>query len=524
MDEHSRYRTGPMHSSAALILAALLNVAPASQRIGDPGFALDSTRVDPRFEADMVEWAAAGVTGGIPLRSTLPVRDTLNPGDDIQAAIDAASGAGGGVVLLNAGEYRLSETLYMRDSVTLRGVDPDSVTIRCLMTSPWLGWDTPMVSAIAMDGVARAGLEDITYRYNPEHTDVEPWDKEFFNSYNNPQVDTIFYNDTRGVTDLYVSSVSILNSTDCWVDNCRILESGSTTINIWRSSHITCRDNVVDRAHNKGGGQGYYSLTFSDHCLLYNEHIGRIRHLSIQELSHHNVVYQCRIDVDVNFHNRDDGHNLLEGNEIAIPYWHWWKPFQRGDPSKHEPPGPANLLYHNKVNHMNYRKGDAALDWGSAAIDASLLEALRAAPQNTLLEGVMPEGVLDTVFAVNPTFDAPTVLTYAAEAPVGGTLYAVTATNDTPVARASSTGRANAVSASFSRSGLAIQVCVNTGGSPLQFRVFDTNGRLLVSGTAAAVARNRHRITLPDGLSSGSYILRAGVAHHWQTHSFSVGF
>ena len=73
--------------------------------------------IDP---SRVVDWSNAGVTGGIPERST--ICSTLNPGvtaDQINSAI--ASCPGGQVVKLNAGTYNISTSIQPKANVTLRG-------------------------------------------------------------------------------------------------------------------------------------------------------------------------------------------------------------------------------------------------------------------------------------------------------------------------------------------------------------------------------------------------------------------
>jgi hypothetical protein len=74
--------------------------------------------IDP---ARAIDWSKAGVTGGIPNRTT--ICSTLNPGAtsaQIQSALNSCQS--GRVVLLNAGVYTLSNGLTIPSNVTLRGV------------------------------------------------------------------------------------------------------------------------------------------------------------------------------------------------------------------------------------------------------------------------------------------------------------------------------------------------------------------------------------------------------------------
>jgi hypothetical protein len=92
----------PFANKMMLVLLACfaaIHVSAQSPRLGDPGWTFDESRFDPRFPA-MREWARAGVEGGIPLRRSLPIKKRLQPGDDLQAAINAVATQGGGVILL----------------------------------------------------------------------------------------------------------------------------------------------------------------------------------------------------------------------------------------------------------------------------------------------------------------------------------------------------------------------------------------------------------------------------------------
>lgn len=57
----------------------------------------------------------------------------------------------------------------------------------------------------------------------------------------------------------------------------------------------------------------------------------------------------CNFEVDVNFHDQDDGHNLVENCRIHTPVWHSWPAIGVGIPEKHHPPGPGNILFNNSV-------------------------------------------------------------------------------------------------------------------------------------------------------------------------------
>jgi len=72
-----------------------------------------------------IDWDP-GVRGGIPERTTICA--TLNPGDNIQSAIDSCPTDQ--VVLLNPGTYTISSTVKLKSGVTLRGSGIDSTILK----------------------------------------------------------------------------------------------------------------------------------------------------------------------------------------------------------------------------------------------------------------------------------------------------------------------------------------------------------------------------------------------------------
>lgn len=93
---------------------------------------------------------------------------------------------------------------------------------------------------------------------------------------------------------------------------------------------------------------GYYNISNSRYVLICNEKIRRIRHLAIQNFSKYNVIIDNELEVDINFHDGDDGYNLVQGNRCKIPTWHSWEPISVGVSTQHLPPGKGNILYNNQ--------------------------------------------------------------------------------------------------------------------------------------------------------------------------------
>lgn len=306
---------------------------------GDPCMVPNPSCFDSDYP-EINQFVTAGVVGGIP--TNLTVIDTLNPGDNLQVAINSTSSSGG-VILLNAGVYPVTSMIYMKSNVVLRGVNSASVILESTIRSTWAQGKK---NTIIFQNVTKAGLEDLTIYYRVDNN--EPVDRQNFNS--GGYCDSCFQNNPHGDTTLYVRQVEInLGSSNCWIDGCRILKSGTDPIYI-RGNHNTIRNCYVDRCYNKGGsGNGYIDLR-GDYNLFVGDTIRRIRHFAPQLDAQYNVIFKNHLEVDVNFHNGDDGNNLIEQNTIYIPTWRGWDVFSAGVSGTHAPPGPNNIMVNNVTN------------------------------------------------------------------------------------------------------------------------------------------------------------------------------
>ncbi len=339
-------------------------------QIGDAGWVFDESRYDPRFP-DMREWAKAGVQGGIPARGAAKIIRRLQPGDDLQAAIDAAHAAGGGVVLLSRGEYPVSRTIYLRSGVVLRGETKETTILSVRMKKGFFKntADKQQLTAFEVNDAERVGIEDLTFRYAA--VDFKPMDKDSFYGVWERR---IFHEIETRDTNLYVHLLILRRCKNSWVDHCNFLQAGAHPLGVGDSEHVTFRNNFIDRAYVKKDGHhgGYYGCWASRYCLFYNETVKRIRHFAIMNKgAAYNVVYGCNFEVDVNFHSEDDGHNLVQECRIATPVWHSWGAIGIGANGQHQPPGPGNLLYRNEpiskgvagyTRHMGAAQTDAVYE------------------------------------------------------------------------------------------------------------------------------------------------------------------
>jgi len=344
------------------LLFPLTNKSPDCNgipEIGDSGWVFDNAGDDSRYP-QIREWVKAGVRGGVPCAASQSIVETVSPGGNIQAAIDRASRKGGGVVVLRSGLHRIDQTINMKSQVILRGENRDATRLEVTMRNPWTGPKSKKW-AIHMRNLTGAGIENLTLFYSVPG--FEPLDR---NNFGEPKVNSAWpwKNDVkikRGdlskkvISDdnLYVGMIRMDNTKDSWVQNATLLESGSDPIAVDdKSAYITVRGNDIYRCYNKGEGGNCYVDIQGDHILFTNNTVRKIRHISVQLGAEYNVLYRNNFEVDVNFHNGDDGNNLVEGNQSKLPFVHFWSNIATGSPTfGHDLPGPNNILFANDAAH-----------------------------------------------------------------------------------------------------------------------------------------------------------------------------
>lgn len=283
------------------------------------------------------------------------VIDTINPGDDIQSAIDDASDSGGGVVLLESGTYQIGNTIEFEDNVILRGVDQDSVVLNPTIRAS----EADTADVFNFEDDSNSGIENLTIDYTVPG--LEPTIRNGLED--GGFCEECFENDPGGRDDLYVRQINVDDdSHNNLFDNLNIINSGTSPIQI-EGNNNTLSNNVIDGAYNKGGGgEGYYDIR-GDNNLIQNETITGIRHFAIQRGATGNLVTDSSFEVDINFHNDDGGNNLVEGNTIRLPSWFSGDPFNTGEArSGHEPPGPGNIIVNNDVQDFGFGADQVYVD------------------------------------------------------------------------------------------------------------------------------------------------------------------
>lgn len=335
----------------------LLFIFLALNCAGQPCRITDSLLLDPAYPV-MKEWAKAGVEGGIPSTEKMKVLRRIGPSANLQDELNKAALKGRGIVLLNKGTYIIAKPIRIPTNIVLKGVDRKQVLLSIKIHGYHFSTGRPRQAGLLIKNASGAGVENLTIKYTD--APFEPLDKDSITASWDKKV---FHESERRDTTLFVEHIWIDSSKNCWVRNCDLLSAGSDPMLVTYSSHVTCTGNYVDRSYNKNdGGMGYYDISYSSYVLVMGETIRRIRHLAVQHNSKYNVLINNHLEVDINFHNGDDGYNLVEANIIRIPAWHSWHCFQRGDPGQHQPPGQMNMLFRNNAVYKNGEKESSEPD------------------------------------------------------------------------------------------------------------------------------------------------------------------
>jgi len=302
-------------------------------------------------------WARAGAIAGD--SASAPVVATLRPGDDVQAAVDAAASTGG-VVLLQDGDYPLHRTLRLRSGVIIRGTDRirTRLVLHLRATRPagaMIDEPAAWTSGIELAAVERAGLEDVTVIFDP--TLPAPPDPR--------RTKTAYRDDGGGRSDLHIVSVALTAARDCWMARSLILNSGSHPLVLSDCERVTIDEVVIEGAHNRGPGSGLLNVA---RCTSVRLTGLRVRDINTFVLNggaagapcRLNVVADSRFEVDLRFHGAGTRDNLLENCAIAVPAWLLRPPLSPGNAKAREaPPGPGNLLYLCTVTR-DYGPGERA--------------------------------------------------------------------------------------------------------------------------------------------------------------------
>ncbi len=127
-----------------------------------------------------------------------------------------------------------------------------------------------------------------------------------------------------------VDAIKIYWGANIKLYNIDIYMAGRHPINMENSYGISIRNTKIIGAWNKGKkGNGYVRFSKTYNSILENCIIKDIRHMTFQWSSSKNMVKNCKIYVDINFHGGFDRYNTVKNCFISIPPYHKWNPIQK---------------------------------------------------------------------------------------------------------------------------------------------------------------------------------------------------
>jgi len=216
-------------SDGSSSMQALPNSTPISSTKGQAGAPPIPSGIPA---ADARELRSAGVGDTKQPTNVAAVVESGSSRVDVQNAIDKAAKAGGGIVELKGGDFKIDKTLDLKSGVVLKGAEDTRL----------LGTMTGDTSIVRIDdGVKGAGLKDLTVQHvgNGKPPRVDDFENRLPNA--------------------EVTSVEI-NGNNNTIDNVNIKNSGSDPLVI-KGDHNTIQNSNIDGSYNKGGGgNGYIDI------------------------------------------------------------------------------------------------------------------------------------------------------------------------------------------------------------------------------------------------------------------------
>lgn len=323
--------------------------------------------VDPNYAVQMNNWNSAGVSGGVPDVTNIysiissvgvnSISSSINGSTTLQSEINSCNSSGGGVIIMNSGTYsQNTNQITISSNVILRGATGNREDV--LLTSEFRagGYSDYFIQIIG----SNSGLEDLKIEYIGGS--IEPYDDISLSS---PTFSTVYLNIDE--SNYRVIGVSFSNtSSQSWLDNVHIYKSGSNPVRVG-GNHNTVQNSLFDRCYNKGGGGNGYFHVVGNNNLISGNTMTRLRHIVIDApccgfTGLYNVVFNNNINCDINFHDGDNGFNLVEQNISTAPSY----AFQGGGlletgrfSDGHSAPSSENYIYNNDTSAAaNTQYGD----------------------------------------------------------------------------------------------------------------------------------------------------------------------
>ncbi len=152
--------------------------------------------------------------------------------------------------------------------------------------------------------------------------------------------------------DYAVDSLHLKWTVNSHVKNVSVLMSGRHPLYMEESHGLLIEGFKAFGSWNKGGGgNGYITFSKTRKSVLRDCYVEGIRHLVFQWAASENLVSNCTLRVDVNFHGGFSRYNVVKDSVIDPPKEHPWSPVERTPPDAHwaPPDGEGNLVLNTKI-------------------------------------------------------------------------------------------------------------------------------------------------------------------------------
>ncbi len=339
---------------------------------------------DERYP-QMKSWAQAGIeTSKLPDTPKTTVR--LKPGEDLHTAARQPHTQ----IQLSAGDYQLTETLKPASGVVIRGVGIGRTRLVIFLREDEASQQQPdeTLTGILFESTNGAGLENLTVMMDDSLIPpTDPRDGPY--AYDNNQ---------DGQVDLHVTLVGFRGSRNSWLVDCELLNAGTHPLVIRDSSHLTIESTEILASYNKSKGLGTLTIAGSDYCLLHNLRVHDINYVTIKEgtngrSSHHNVLTQARLNIDVRLQGKAIDHNLIQDCLIDVAAWHHAPPIAHiSEPSEL---ATANYVFLCTITR-NFATGGR--HFSIAGNPNAVYQILKSATHETIVKEVGPAPHLSTLW------------------------------------------------------------------------------------------------------------------------------
>ncbi len=364
------------------------------------------------------KWARAGIAGAFSNYPAVANVRTFgargNGADDDTAAIHNAINSlpGGGVVYLPTGTYRITQPLYLKSGMILRGDGAAATRLhfegagtagRCIAIARWdseqtfgpqavtggLAQGSTVLALANITGFAAGDIVELDQDNEPDWNLNEAWQARLpgqifrvvavdtarrqlaldrplriaFNPCRNPRLRKLAVMRGSGIEDLYVArqdavdghTIEFKYAVNCWVR--RVESDRAYKAHVWMERSYECeiRESYFHHAHVYGGGGQGYGAACGRHtsdCLIEDNQFSHLRHsMSVGSGASGNVfAYNFSTNRALDpVSGQPQADISIHGNYVFMNLFEGNVVEDADVPDWYWPAGPGNTLFRNRI-------------------------------------------------------------------------------------------------------------------------------------------------------------------------------